>query len=676
MKGSPSAGGLPGRATMQSPAAGGTLQLAAASTLGPGNLRARGGDVFPDIGKSPARGSTLGKSLSEATLKVTAPHNTIALASMKSSWRATENKDSRRRMLELLADPNIDGVAKDVFRKHDADNSKTLEFRELYNALRTLHEEYDLQEPDQACVERLFKKFDTSNNQRLDIREFVELFKSEMRRSAFDRSNVLSREFFITKNTMDKIWTKFEKLKKLGSGTFGTAYLARRKETGEERVVKQVKKSRTSMPLDDIEQEILIMRQVDHPHVVRLFEWYEDKSNIYLVQEALKGGTLQDVVLLLQKQNKGLKEVWIRKVIGQVAEGMAYVHDLRLIHKDLKDENIMLLKRDDNFEDPFAVIIDLGVAEMFSSSEPTGRIMGGTPVTMAPEVWMGNFGPKCDVFSLGCIFFELLSGQLPFLCNTMTSNAWLRLHKRGPDWSLVKTSTQGKDLCKKMLTYSEKDRPAMRDVCQDEFFKIDRQQLKLVSPAQFSHFAKFCHENQAKRALLLEIASRLPMERATEVIKIFESLDKDRDGNVSQQELHRYFEHMGIRDPDLMQQTFNALDVNQDGYLSFSEFAAGALLLFKDVLEERLHSLFLKHDKFNDGALDLIEAKDFLDDVFAAMDQHSMGKSGQILEAIVPDGRKVTFEELRDYILGPSGSNVPSRASTARSTARSRTSNH
>jgi len=52
--------------------------------------------------------------------------------------------------------------------------------------------------------------------------------------------------------------------------------------------------------LDDIEQEILIMRQVDHPHVVRLFEWYEDKAKIYLVQEALKGGTLQEVVLLLQ----------------------------------------------------------------------------------------------------------------------------------------------------------------------------------------------------------------------------------------------------------------------------------------------------------------------------------------------------------------------------------------
>jgi len=363
-------------------------------------------------------------------------------------------------------------------------------------------------------------------------------------------------------------------------------------------------------------------------------------------------------------------------VIGQVVEGMAYVHDLRLIHKDLKDENIMLLKKDENFEDPFAIIIDLGVAEMFSSADPTGRIMGGTPVTMAPEVWLGNFGPKCDVFSLGCIFFELLSGRLPFLSNIMTSAAWLRLHRKGPDWSAVKTSNEGQSLCRAMLTFAEKDRPTMRECCQHAYFKIDRQQLKLVSPAQFAPFARFCHEQQAKRALLLEIASRLPMERATDIIKIFESLDKDRDGNISQQELHRYFEHMGIRDTSLMEQTFNALDVNQDGMLSFSEFAAGALLLFKDMLEDRLHELFLKHDKYNDGALDIAEAKDFLDDVFVAMDQHSVRKSGKILDMIMPEGHEretVTFEELRDFILRPGDSNVPSKASTARSTA-SRTS--
>merc|ERR1719436_2238519 len=135
------------------------------------------------------------------------------------------------------------------------------------------------------------------------------------------------------------------------------------------------------------------------------------------------GGTLHDVVLDFQRKRRAISEEWIRNVTRQVVEAMSYCHSLRLIHKDLKDENIMLLKKDPNFDEPFAVVIDLGIAEMFSLADPSGREMGGTPTTMAPEVWTGNFGPKCDVFSLGCILFEMLSGQYPFMANSLQAKA-------------------------------------------------------------------------------------------------------------------------------------------------------------------------------------------------------------------------------------------------------------
>ncbi|CAK0797213.1 unnamed protein product [Prorocentrum cordatum] len=488
----------------------------------------------------------------------------------------------------------------------------------------------------------------------MDPDEFFELFTALLRRNAFSRPATLSREFFVNKISRD-IWGDYEKMRQLGAGTFGTAHLARRRDTREERVVKVVAKARTSKPLDEIEQEILVLRQVDHPHVVRLFEWYEDTSSIYLVIEALKGGTLQNVLLMMQQKKKALQEGWIQKVVGQVADAMTYCHSLRLIHKDLKDENVMLLRKDPNFDEPFAVVIDLGVAEMFSVADPTCREIAGTPSTMAPEVWSGKFGPKCDVWSLGCIFFELLSGSLPFSANTIQPGPWLKLAERGPNWNLVKTSPQSRMLCKAMLSFAEKDRPTMKKVAQNAYPALQTK-LKLVPPEQFTPLTTFCSQQKAKRSLLLELASRLPMSRSQDIIEMFEGLDVDRSGEIEEAELEEMFLKMGVEDKDLIHRTFEALDCNNDGSLSFSEFAAGALLLFKDMLEESFRAMFVGHDLDGNGKLEPAEAREFLQGVAAAM--NPSGDDPALVEVLLAevmaagDGSKVTYEQLRDVVLG------------------------
>merc|ERR1712232_1133699 len=133
-------------------------------------------------------------------------------------------------------------------------------------------------------------------------------------------------------------------------------------------------------------------------------------------------------------------------------------------------------------------------------------------------------------------------------------------------------------------------------------------------------------------------------------------------------ELRRYLLSMGIEDEALIEEMFKALDMDQDGRLSFSEFAAGALLLFKDMLEERLHMLFQCHDSGHDGALDVKEARNFLNDVLATLDTDSQGSSAKALDEVMGSrkGKKVTYEELREYVLG-SGTMVSSRASSAKS---------
>merc|ERR1712232_541449 len=123
-------------------------------------------------------------------------------------------------------------------------------------------------------------------------------------------------------------------------------------------------------------------------------------------------------------------------------------------------------------------------------------------------------------------------------------------------------------------------------------------------------------------------------------------------------ELRRYLLSMGIEDEALIEEMFKALDVNQDGMLSFSEFAAGALLLFKDMLEERLAEIFQHHDTSKNGQLDEEEAGEFLEDVFAAMDREKHESPTAVLEQLLRDCRSgsqrtVSYRQLRDYILGP-----------------------
>jgi len=457
-----------------------------------------------------------------------------------------------------------------------------------------------------------------------------------------------------------KIWDSYDKVKELGTGTFGTAFLCKHKALKEERVVKAVKKSRARMPVEDIEKEILVMRQVDHPHIVRLFEWYEDSNRIYLVMEALKGGTLRDVVLEFQKQRRGLREEWVRSVVCQCTEALAYCHGLRLIHKDLKDENIMLLQQDPNYSKPFAIIIDLGIAEMFSIADPVGREIGGTPATMAPEVWRGSFGPKCDVWSMGCLLFEMLAGTLPFMAKVMEPSVWITLHKKGPDLSLLKGSKSGKELCRLMLTFSEDKRPSMADCLHHEWFALEKRSLQTFSPNQFVPIQSFYHEVALKRSLLLELASKLPMSKAGPIVDLFEAVDADKDGTLTLPELQVVFQQMGMADEKLVKKIFKAMDVNKDGCLSFSEFAAAVLLLFKDLLDDRLHALFLEHDEDGNGTLDIHEAEEFLGNAALLLKNKSGRSSNLVQDLISSNTQRLTYPELRDKVLGPIQVNSPS----------------
>ena len=203
-----------------------------------------------------------------------------------------------------------------------------------------------------------------------------------------------------------KITNDYDVQNTIGKGGYGEVKKVIHKLTGEVRAMKIIKKeSCDETYLKSLQNEINILRQLDHPNVIKLFEIYQDTSNIYMVTEFLGGGELFDVLV----KKRCLSESIAAKIIKQVLQALTYCHSKKIVHRDLKPENLML-----ESEDQWTVkVIDFGLSRFFSSDKKMCQRLG-TPYYIAPEVLKKKYDEKCDIWSIGVILHVLLSGAPPF----------------------------------------------------------------------------------------------------------------------------------------------------------------------------------------------------------------------------------------------------------------------
>uniref|UniRef100_A0A8C9DMV2 Protein kinase domain-containing protein n=1 Tax=Prolemur simus TaxID=1328070 RepID=A0A8C9DMV2_PROSS len=174
----------------------------------------------------------------------------------------------------------------------------------------------------------------------------------------------------------------------LGSGQFAVVKKCREKSTGLQYAAKFIKKRRTKssrrgVSREDIEREVSILKQIQHPNVITLHEVYENKTDVILILELVAGGELFD--FLAEKES--LTEEEATEFLKQILNGVYYLHSLQIAHFDLKPENIMLLDR--NVPKPRIKIIDFGLAHkidfgnefknIFGTPEFVGNLSGASP---------------------------------------------------------------------------------------------------------------------------------------------------------------------------------------------------------------------------------------------------------------------------------------------------------
>ncbi|KAF9413533.1 hypothetical protein HW555_008282 [Spodoptera exigua] len=270
---------------------------------------------------------------------------------------------------------------------------------------------------------------------------------------------------------------KYKLLKTIGKGNFAKVKLAKHVPTGKEVAIKIIDKTQLNPgSLQKLFREVRIMKMLDHPNIVKLFQVIETEKTLYLVMEYASGGEVFDYLVLHGR----MKEKEARAKFRQIVSAVQYCHQKRIIHRDLKAENL-LLDGEMNIK-----IADFGFSNEFTPGAKLDTFCGSPPYA-APELFQGKKydGPEVDVWSLGVILYTLVSGSLPFDGSTLRElrERVLRGKYRIPFYM----STDCENLLKKFLVLNPAKRASLESIMRDKWMNTgyDDDELRpYVEPQQ------------------------------------------------------------------------------------------------------------------------------------------------------------------------------------------------
>jgi len=256
---------------------------------------------------------------------------------------------------------------------------------------------------------------------------------------------------------------KYQFNKTIGKGNFAKVKLAKHLPTGREVAIKIIDKAQLNpTSLQKLFREVKIMKGLDHPNIVKLFEVIETEKTLYLVMEYASGGEVFDYLVAHGR----MKEKEARSKFRQIVSAVQYLHQKHIVHRDLKAENL-LLDAELNIK-----IADFGFSNEFTPGNKLDTFCGSPPYA-APELFQGKKydGPEVDVWSLGVILYTLVSGSLPFDGQNLKElrERVLRGKYRIPFYM----STDCENLLKKFLVLNPTRRIALEAIMKDKWININ-----------------------------------------------------------------------------------------------------------------------------------------------------------------------------------------------------------
>jgi calcium-dependent protein kinase len=469
----------------------------------------------------------------------------------------------------------------------------------------------------------------------------------------------IAKSMLVAENK-DKISKSYKILEKIGEGSFGKVYKVIYILTNQLRAMKLVKKESVQYQDDEKKflKEIEVLSKLDHPNIIKVYEYFVDKKNFYVINELATGGELFDQISKIQFFN----EHDAAHIMKQVFSAVCYLHANKIVHRDLKPENILLESKDDG--DLSLKIIDFGAANFFKGEDGNAKLSLkiGTPYYMAPEVFNKNYTNKCDLWSCGVILYILLVGFPPFDGET---DEEIEANVRCGEYTFdteewVGVSDDAKNLVRNLLQMDPNKRYTAEQSLKDIWItkNVTMHSLKtkemVASKHKFNSDAlkKFTSKNKLKQASIAFLVHNMSTNEMVKNLRaIFKELDDSGDGRLSHEELKKGYQKFFSDSLSEMEfeALINKLDGDNSGFVEYEEFLRATMDTESILTEKNLKLAFDFFDKDGSGQLSAEEIKSVLGIISKDKDGGEVVKN-IIREVDLNGDGVINYNEFRDLM--------------------------
>ena len=435
----------------------------------------------------------------------------------------------------------------------------------------------------------------------------------------------LKMKKYLTKADRGTIEDNYKIISKLGKGSFGSVFKVQNIKTNEIRALKVIKKTSIIYQDDDHKflKEIEILIKLEHPNIIKIYEYYTDDINFYLITDYISNGELYNYVY----KAKSFNERQTQYIMKQVLCAVNYLHLNNIAHRDIKLENILVEQEiTSNDEQLLNVkLIDFGTSN-YVKTENTNyfTVKVGSPFYMAPEVLNKKYNNKCDIWSCGVIMFMLLRGHPPFKGENQ-EELFKSIQNDIINYNeMTELSELAKELMSKMLERNVDLRYSADECLKHKWMKIYNEKSEVmkkeVVTSALNNISNYNATEKLQQATMAYIVHFISFNKEVEDLKtVFNEFDKNKDGLLSFEEIDhaftRYCTNKGLQNftqKNKLIQMLDEIDTEKTGHISYEQFLRISIDQREILNENNLRSAFEKFDTNKDGKLSKEEIKNVL----------------------------------------------------------------